>query len=106
MTFLLPPSRRRRRRSLLEAQIDYCLQKGVTLRRLDGKGGEKGYTSRSSGPLQEYYHVSLPYAGTSIELQAVLYAEQVGEIGDEDVDEDEERQEGDNEVRTSRPVSW
>jgi len=106
MTFLLPPSRRRRRRSLLESQVDYCLKKGVTLRRLDGKGGAKGNSSRSSGPLQEYYHVSLPYAGTSIELQAVLYMGQGGEIGNENEDEDDEQQEDENEVRTGRPISW
>ncbi|KAM3568639.1 hypothetical protein VYU27_009241 [Nannochloropsis oceanica] len=97
MTFLLPSSRRRRRRSLLETQVDYCLKKGVTLRRLDGKGGAKGNSSCSGGPLQEYYHVSLPYAGTSIELQAVLYMGQGGEIGNENEDEDEEQQEDENE---------
>ena len=56
--------------------------------------------------MQECYHVSLPYAGTSIELQAVLYAEKGRDIGDEDSDEEEEQQEDENEVRTRRPVSW
>jgi hypothetical protein len=107
MTLLLPPSRYHRRRSLLQAQVDYCLRKGVTLRLLDGgrKGGAKAYSSssssssRSGSPLQECYRVSLPYAGTSIELQAVLYAGQGGEYGDEDEEEEEQQQKGDNEVR-------
>lgn len=88
------------RRKLLSAQIAYCVQKGVKIRSLHEKyGGNEGTTMQHSGSnrvqnssnfsewLQQCYYMSLPYAGSAIELQVVLYA---GSGEDEESDEDDE----------------